>query len=184
MPAKLESMKVRLNNDQKWEMKQGNGPWKLPPDYPQLEVGTGEVGVFTYEIIGSGGVQFDPVNPFVEKANANPQQPDFKDQFIVLGKGTKELTVIDVNGKAGSNNYSGGSYEYELRFTENAPPLDPIIKNLGCCKAVALTGAEAAAYSLAIAAAGALAALGLRKLRARTSPAAASGVAGKDQQGR
>ena len=171
MPAKFETMKVRLNNNNQWEMKQGKGPWQGPPNYPEIEVNKGDVGVFTYEIVGSGTVTFDPLDPFVQKANANPQQPDFGDQFRVFGKGERELTIIDVNGQDGTTDYPGGNYAYELRFSEGAPPLDPIIKNLGCCKAVELSSGEAVVYALTIAAGGALAAIGVRKLFSNRAPA-------------
>ena len=183
MPAKIETMKVRLNTDDKWEMKAGSGPWQLPPNYPSLEVSEDQVGVFSYEIIGSGNVAFDAVAPFVQKAGANPQKSDFNNQFIVLGKGTRELTVIDVNGMKDGNGYSGDTYEYELRFTESAPPLDPIITNRGCCNSFAISSTEAVVYSLALASAGALAALGFRKWRANRPPLAASGPLGRDPKG-
>lgn len=171
MKAKLETMKVRLDGTNKWEMKVGSGSWQPGPNYPNLEVEEDEVGVFTYEIIGSNTVTFDPVAPFVQKAGASPQKSDFNDQFIVLGEGTRELTVIDVNGMENGGSYPGASYEYELHFAgqtgTNVPPLDPIITNMGCCRSYSISGTEAVVYSLLIAGAGALAVMGYRKWRGR-----------------
>lgn len=182
MPAKLDGMELRLINN-KWQMRLNKGGWQDAP-YPQLSVDKEQVGVFTFQIVGAGEeVVFHPTDPFIEKPSTNPGAPkDFKDQFIVLGKGSKELTVIDVNGMKNGQGYDGGTYNYALQFT-GADPLDPIITNMGCCKAtVSFSTGEAVVYSLILAGAGALAMLGLRKLLAKPSPAAA-GVARKDQQG-
>jgi hypothetical protein len=179
MPAKLDGMEIQYNNN-KWQMRLNQGNWQDPP-YPELVVGKEEVGVFTFKIVGSGDVVFHSTDPFIEKSSSQPGGPkDFKDQFIVLGKGTKDLTVIDVNGLKNGQGYGGGTYNYALQFT-GAPALDPIITNMGCCRStVAFSTGEAVVYSLVLAGAGALAMLGLRKLLAKPSPVAA-GVARKDQ---
>jgi hypothetical protein len=171
MPANLETIDVRLNSADKWQMRLNHGDWEDYPNYPDIVINRDDVGVLTYRIVGSGGVKFHDVQPFVEKSRPGNPPSDFLDQFKVYGAGTRELTIIDINGKDNSN-YPGGTYNYELRFAgppnTTVPPLDPIITNMGCCRAIGLSGAEAVAYSLLIATAGALVAVGYRKWRART----------------
>ena len=162
MKADLKDIKVRFQGGQ-WEMKKSGGGWEGPP-YPKLEVAEDDVGVLTYDIVGSNEVNFHPVDPFIQKPGANPKKSDFNDQFIVLGKGTRELTVIDVNGLKDGQNYQGDSYEYMLQFS-NGSELDPIITNMGCCKLY--SQAEAVAYVIAFAAVCAMAFMGYRLWRAK-----------------
>lgn len=172
MKVKLDEIKVKFDNNQ-WQMKVGGGGWQGPP-YPQIQVPEDNVGVLAFEIISTNDVNFHQSDPFVQKGGTiqNPQKADFNDQFIVLGKGERELTVIDVNGMKEGSTYQGGSYEYKLQFDvpagSNIPQqLDPIITNMGCCKLYSYSGIEVAGYSLLIATAGALAAVGYRKWRAK-----------------
>jgi hypothetical protein len=166
MPTKLETIELKLNSSNQWLMKVGSGGWQAPP-YPELVVGQNEAGVFTFTIVGSGNAKFAG-NAFVQKANANPNKPDFADQFIAIPRGDKELIVVDTNQSKGGGPYPGGKYVYELNFV-GAPPLDPIITNNGCCQLYS-TG-ELIAYGLAFAALCALAVVGFRNWRARHAAA-------------
>lgn len=170
MPVKKQNIKLKYDAmSQSWSMDDGNGGFKSGPDYPKLEVAHGHVGVFTYKIQDSGGgIVFDQSNPFTPKAG-NPA--DFAAQFTVLGHGTRTLTVIDANANSNGGEYGGGTYTYALNFN-SVKSLDPIITNMGCCRA--FTGADAVTYALVGAGAMALLALGLRQWRARRSVATAS----------
>lgn len=175
MPVKKQNIKLKYDPQaQTWEMDDGKSGFKGSSDYPKLEVEHGHVGVFTFKIQDSGGsIVFDQKDPFTAKAGS---PADFNEQFTVLGNGTRTLTVIDANASANGGEYQGGTYTYALNFN-SVESLDPIITNMGCCKSLAMSGAEAVGYSLFLAGAGALAAVGYRKWRAKRSPTAA-GAAG------
>lgn len=163
MPTKKETIELRFDtSSDKWGMRLGGtGPFNYGPNYPVLKVDEDQVGVFTFTIIGSSGRDFADTDAFVPKGNG---MPDFADQFLVFGEGTRELTVIDLNEAAGGGSYAGGNYRYELHF-DKEPPLDPIITNNGCCKF--LSQGEAIAYSIAVAAVIPLAIISYRRWQSK-----------------
>jgi hypothetical protein len=130
MRADQKTMFVRWDNQtNQWTMGEKE-PLKGPP-YPKFVLGEDHVGVYKFQIVGSGNVNFHPTEPFVAKG-ANP--PDFANQFLVVdGAGTNKLIVLDVNSGAPGVEYAGGDYVYQLQF-DTKKPLDPIITNGGCCK--------------------------------------------------
>ena len=166
-----------------WTMNPGNGTFYGPP-YPDLVVPYRDKGEFTFKIVQTPGAEFG--NPAFVRKNGKPDPGDFGNQFsqsvqVENNKKTK-LVVNDQNAYPGNDKFHKKDYHYELRFLDGSK-LDPIITNMGCCKSYSFSGAEAVGYSLLLVTAGALAAMGYRKWRAKRSSAAAGGVAGKASKG-
>jgi hypothetical protein len=178
MQAKItkEKDKAELKltyKDGKWRMAKGMEHAKGKGEYPVLEVKESKEGQFTFKISNQDDVTFAEV-PFGPMAGAdNPS--DFAEQFQVRKADSKKI-VVDVrnaNPKDPEADYAGGVYTYELRF-DGAPPLDPIITNGGCCKALTSSGgtmslvSESAAAGIALGAAALVVVLAARWRRARS----------------
>lgn len=125
--------------DGEWRMAKGMENAKGKGEYPALEVKESKEGQFTFKIDYPSSLTFAEV-PFGPQAGAdNP--PDFADQFAVRKVDSKKIVVEvrNANPKNPEADYEGGVYTYELRF-KDAPPLDPIITNGGCCKNLTVSG--------------------------------------------
>lgn len=123
-----DTMKInRESSSGPWMMAKNMGTAQGPGSYPQLEVGKGNTGQFTFLIQNPNDVTFaNP--PFVQKPNGGPQ--DFKHQLVVTEGGAgKDFMVVE------SKNSTNGKkvYHYELHFSDGTK-LDPIITNNGCCR--------------------------------------------------
>ena len=131
MPANQKTMLVRYDSQAgHWKMGEQE-PLSGPSNYPKLKADADHVGLYKFQIVGSGGVTFDQATPFLPKGT-NP--PDFNRQFIVAdGNGTRKLVVLDLNSGEAGEEYEGGEYVYQLKFS-NGTMLDPIITNGGCCQ--------------------------------------------------
>jgi hypothetical protein len=128
---------MKLNFDsggRKWMMAKNMETARGPGNYPSLEVKYDHLGVFTFVVQNPDTVTFAAHNPFVPKIG-KPNPPDFADQFEVSGAGTKMLVVKSLNANKAGGPYNGGTYHYELRFSDGSK-LDPIITNNGCCRSV------------------------------------------------
>lgn len=122
--------------DGKWRMAKGMEVAKGKGEYPALEVKESKEGQFTFKINNQDDVTFAD-EPFGPMAGAdNP--PDFAQQFSVRKVDAKSIVVDVLNADPTDPTapYPGGVYTYELRF-KDAPPLDPVITNGGCCKSLA-----------------------------------------------
>lgn len=123
----------------KWRMAKGMANSEGKADYPKLEVKESKEGQFTFKIDYPDDASFADV-PFGPMTGAkNP--PDFAEQFSWRKVDSKKI-IVDVRNADPNDptaDYAGGVYTYELRF-KDAPPLDPIITNGGCCKNLAVSG--------------------------------------------
>jgi hypothetical protein len=131
---------MRINYDsggKKWMVARNMEMARGPGSYPSLEVEYNHVGVFTFLVQSPEGMTFAAHNPFVPKLG-KPNPPDFADQFVVTGAGTNMLVVRSANANQAGGQYNGGTYHYELRFS-NGSKLDPIITNNGCCRGFMLS---------------------------------------------
>ena len=125
--------------DGKWRMAKGMENAKGKGEYPTLQVKESKEGQFTFKIDYPSNLTFADV-PFGPMAGAdNP--PDFDQQFTVRKADPKKIIVdvLNANPKDPTADYAGGVYTYELRF-KDAPPLDPVITNGGCCKNLRSSG--------------------------------------------
>ena len=128
---------MKINYDsfgRKWMMAKNMETARGPGNYPTLEVQYDHVGLFTFVVQSPPGVTFAAHNPFVAKIG-KPNPPDFADQFQVSGAGTNMLVVKSLNANKAGGPYAGGTYHYELRFSDGSK-IDPIITNNGCCRSV------------------------------------------------
>lgn len=126
---------IRLNFDTRsneWKMAKNMENAQGKDNYPAIKVDFDDLGDIIFIIQNPKDATFAATNPFVPKpGKQNPK--DFWDQFQVSGGGTDTLLVKDLNNSKDGSKYPGGTYHYELRFTDK-PALDPIITNGGCCK--------------------------------------------------
>ena len=131
----VNSETMRLNyvpSKKEWRMAKGMGTAQGPGHYPSLKVDEDHSGKFTFVIQNPDNVTFATRDPFVpKKGKTNPG--DFKHQFVPSPGGSKTLVVEVRNTNANGGEYEGGTYEYELRFSNNTT-LDPIVTNMGCCR--------------------------------------------------
>ena len=160
--------------DGKWRMAKGMKNSEGKGEYPALEVNESKEGQFTFKIdYPNDGVVFaeEPFGPMVGADNP----PDFKQQFDVRKVDSKKI-VVDVRNANPTDPeapYAGGVYTYELRF-KDAPPLDPIITNGGCCKNLMSSGdtmslvSESAAAGIALGAVALVVLVAARWRRARS----------------
>lgn len=130
-----ETTVIRLNFDERsneWKMAKNMETAQGKGNYPAIKVDFDDLGDIIFIIQNPKDATFASNRPFIPKpGKQNPA--DFWDQFSVTGGGTDTLFVKDLNANKDGTHYAGGTYTYELRFTDK-PALDPIITNGGCCK--------------------------------------------------
>jgi hypothetical protein len=142
-----------------WLMSLDGGNSQGPGSYPAISVGKGDKADITYTIKNGPGqnVTF-AINPILVPPKVND-----------LGNpagGGGSITINDTN-------QNKGDIPYSLVFNE-APKLDPIIQNGGCCsfqsgfsRPVELSGGELALYLVVAFVAGMIAMMGLRAMKKR-----------------
>ena len=151
--------------DGNWRMAKGMENAKGKGEYPELKVKESKEGQFTFKIEHPSDLTFAEV-PFGPMEGAdNP--PDFAEQFSVRKAAPNKIVVevLNANPKDPAADYAGGVYTYELRFND-APPLDPVITNGGCCKSLTSSGGTMSMVSESAAAGIALGAVALAVLAA------------------
>src|SRR5206468_7258182 len=107
--------------------------------YPEIHVKATDTGDITFNIDHPGSITFANTDAFCAQAGTvkPTKASECGGPFTFTGGGTTQLVVHDAN-----NDKTATTYSYVMNFNY-AKPLDPIIKNGGCC-----TGANNTAYSL------------------------------------
>lgn len=140
MPKPAKATNVSLSYDS------GSGTWKMgftgdnmvsPDQFAPIVVPFGWEGKITFTIVNSpANVTFADQDPITVLPFTNwKDKPTAVDPQFSVKSSQTELVVKDLNGHPDhpQKGYDGGHFNYVLHF-DNAPPIDPIISNSGCCK--------------------------------------------------
>lgn len=128
----IELIPVGKPTGMTWQMSLNGGSAQGPNGYPEVSVKAKDTDTITFTIQHPGAIKFADTNAFCAQAGTS-KPTTCGGPFTFTGAGTTQLVVKDANNEALPT-----SYTYVLNF-KNAKPLDPIIKNGGCCNGVTQT---------------------------------------------
>ena len=128
----IELIPVGHPTGMEWQMSLNNGKAQGPKSYPEVSVTAKDTDTITFNIRHPGAIKFADTNAFCAQV-INAKTTTCAGPFSVTGGGTTQLVVQDAN-----NEQSATDYKYVINF-KNAQPIDPIIKNGGCCSGVTET---------------------------------------------
>lgn len=124
---KMEVTPIVHNGQPNWELTiVSNGKKGGPGNYPEVAVTEKKAGDFEITIVNGNGINFSTDPIWVQAGNAKPTVHVIDPQITAIsGQGTTKLKFEDAN--------SGQPMDltYRLNFSNDAPPLDPIIQNGG-----------------------------------------------------
>ena len=135
-PSEIKKVSLTYTADTGWTMSADGGDPVSPAQFAPIVISYGWEGKITFTIKDSpANVTFADqpiaVAPFINwETKPNGMDP----QFTLKKVSPTEIVVDDLNGNPGKpfKGYDGGHFNYGLQFN-NAPAIDPIITNNGCC---------------------------------------------------
>lgn len=135
-----------------WQMSMNGGAPKGQGQYPEIHVKATDTSDMTFSIDHPGSITFANTDAFCAQAGTvkPTKASECGGPFTFTGGGTTKLVVHDAN-----SDQTATTYSYVINFNY-AKPLDPIIKNGGCCtsnnvKFTSATVAEIAAVVIVLA---------------------------------
>ena len=123
--VKMEVRPIDHNGQPNWELTI-DGKKGGPGNYPEAVVSPKKSAEFEISIVNGGGINFSADPIWIQAGTAKPTARVVDPQITdISGQGTKKLKFEDAN--------SGDpmTLTYRLNFSNDAPPLDPIIQNGG-----------------------------------------------------
>lgn len=145
-PSEFKKVSLTYKAETGWTMSADGGDPVSPAQFAPIVISYGWEGKITFTIKDSpANVTFADQPISVAPFTSWKDKPTDRDpQFTVKKVSEKEIVVDDLNGHPGKplKGYAGGHFNYVLHFN-NAPAIDPIITNNGCCSPTGLLANDA-----------------------------------------